>query len=105
MIFKTDPILQERLNELAKAASNYLGGRKTTLVHDRFQVCHPVEGFISSHQKRDDAFDAAHAWDEKETGYPKGEVEVFDAMARKGQPQTYKMREGSWLLTVKEWRK
>lgn len=50
-------------------------GKRITLVHDRFQVCCTVCHFVSGHQRKQDAIEAAkrHSCED---------VEVWDAMAR-----------------------
>lgn len=64
--------------------------KQTGAIDGRYQVCHPVEGFIECCDRLADAFRAADSWDERDHGYPKFEVEVYDRMAREGGVRTWR---------------
>lgn len=60
-------------------------------INGRYQICHPVEGLIETADTLADAFDIADRWDNPErSGYPAFAVEVYDRMARHGQPRTWR---------------
>lgn len=64
--------------------------QRTGAINGRYLVCHPVDGFIESVDRIADAFAIADRWDERDHGYAKFEVEVYDRMARKGHPTVWR---------------
>lgn len=59
-------------------------------INGRYQVCHPLDGLIDTADTRSEAFEIAERWDAREHGYHKCEVEVYDRMARHGQPRAWR---------------
>ncbi len=64
--------------------------QRTGAINGRYQVCHPVDGLIECADRLSEAFAIGDRWDERETGYPKFQVEVYDRMARNGQPRIWR---------------
>lgn len=89
-------------------------------INGRYQVCHPAEGLVGWADTKAEAFRMADDYAERKL--PDGrpycttpfEVEVYDRMARQGQPRkwlrqprkggTYCMEHGDWLSNGARWK-
>lgn len=67
--------------------------RRTGAIDGRYQLCQPTEGMIACFDRLHEAFaagDAFEMWADPPSGYPPYTVEVYDRMARQGQPRTWR---------------
>lgn len=70
--------------------------RRTGAIDGRFQVCHPAEGLIEAVNTLAEAFEIADRYamrtlpDGKPYCTTPEQVEVYDRMARRGQPRTWR---------------
>lgn len=56
---------------------------------ERFQVIHPIDGFVEGFPTLGEAFACADRWEPK-SGYEKYTTEVYDHMARRGCGQLWR---------------
>jgi hypothetical protein len=67
---------------------------------ERFSVCHPDEGLVSTHATRLEAMQKAVAWEARSGYSPCYRMEVFDAMAKQTAPNLWRLRPGGhWEAT------
>lgn len=64
--------------------------------HSRYEIGHHLEGLIETAMTLTEAKRTAENWASGNTGYAQAakEVRIFDAMARRGQPEVWLMRNG-----------
>jgi hypothetical protein len=60
-----------------------------TLVHDRFQVCHPEHGLLYTDQRIAGARSWAMDWIKRNEG--ESFVELWDSMAHVGKPELWRL--------------
>lgn len=67
---------------------------------DRFLVVHPVDCFVMSFPTFKEAAEYAPQWEAK-SGYPRGDVEIFDRFARRGRVDTWRIVYDDLVVTFK----